>query len=536
MEEFPKDLLVKKASVAVDLDGCLAYQDTSKPFDPTVIGKPVPGMLRLVKLWIRRGKDVVIFTARAQDKKNIPHVKAWLKENGLEDLEITNKKTPEMEAFYDDKAVRVEKNTGIIKKVASTTTISSESNTSSDPASPAVMPSSEAYEPDLTASKPNTPTVPSEDTTIPTTGPESIAYALGKIDLDKVRETAMSDIRSGKKTRRPDAVRMLGYLEGFKRSGLHPEDLVLHSVPVIPPKFRPFSVSGDVFIPGSANELYRDLINVRDSHTELEKVLGEKGAASHRLGVYDAVKAVYGYGEPTSPKTRERAVSGFLRTLIGQGSPKGSFIQAKMISKNMDYVGRGVIGVDPNLGMDEIGIPMHTAWKLYAPHIQRRLVRSGIHPIDAVKMIKDKDPRARQQLEIEAREHPLMYSRAPSWHRFSVIGGYPKLIEGNAVMINPFVGTGLGADHDGDAINVHLPSTPEAVNDIKTKLLPSCMLFSIKDPDKVVPVPKQENILGMWTAQNRPAKHSYTFPSEAAALKAVHQGKVSLSDEVKISG
>lgn len=379
-------------------------------------------------------------------------------------------------------------------------------------------------------------TEPIQPAETPTTGPEAIAHALTRIDLDKVRQEAMADIRSGKKTHRPDAIKKIGYLEGFRRSGLHPGDLVLHSVPVIPPKFRPFSIAGDTFIPGDANELYRDLINVRDSHGELEQALGPEGAASNRLHVYDAVKAVYGYGDPVSPKTKERGVSGFLRKLVGAGSPKGSFVQAKMLGKNQDYVGRGVITVNPDLGMDEIGIPDEMAWKLYAPYIQRRLVRGGMHASDAVKLIRDRDARAETHLEAEMKERPVLYSRSPSWHKFNVIGGWPSRISGSAISINPFVGTGLSSDHDGDTVNLHLVSLPESVQDVKEKLMPSRMLFSTKNPDTLVPTPKQENILGLWTAQRRPAKQTHNFASEAEALKAIRQGKVSLSDEINLPG
>ena len=296
---------------------------------------------------------------------------------------------------------------------------------------------------------------PVSSAAIPTTGPESIAYALKRVDLGRVREQALSDIKSGKKTYRPDAIRLLGYLEGFKRSGLHPADLVINAVPVIPPKFRPFSVAGDTFLPGDANELYRDLINVRDMHGELEKVFGQAGAAANKLHVYDAVKAVYGYGEPVSPKTKERGVSGFLAHLIGSGSPKGSFMQAKVLAKNQDYVGRGVATVDPTLGMDEIGIPDEMAWKLYAPYIQRRLVRGGIHSSDAVKMIRDRDERASHHLDAEIAERPVIFSRAPSWHKFNVVGANVHRIKSSAIAVNPFVTTGSNLDFDGDSLDCY---------------------------------------------------------------------------------
>lgn len=368
---------------------------------------------------------------------------------------------------------------------------------------------------------------------IPTTGPEAIAYALNNLDLDHEEKEARSVVQRGLKTRRPAAVRKLGIIQGFKRSGIKPGDLMLKRIPVIPPQFRPYSVAGDTFVPGDANELYRDLINMVGVHKELETKLGPEGAASNKLRIYDAARAVYGFGEPTAPKTKERGVSGFLTKVTGV-SPKFSFWQRSLTSRTQDFVGRGVIGVDPDLGLDEIGIPESMAWKLYAPYIQRRLVRNGMSQPDAVKAVADKHPHARKMMEVEAKERPVMYSRAPSWHKFNVIGGYPKIIPGNTIMINSFTGTGLNADHDGDNVNVHLPSMHEAVEDVKNKLMPSKMLFSVKNRHDVLPVLKHESLWGGFSAQQRPAKQKHTFPDQAMALAAIKRGDVAMSDEVEI--
>jgi DNA-directed RNA polymerase beta' subunit len=369
----------------------------------------------------------------------------------------------------------------------------------------------------------------------PTTGPEAIAAALDKIDLDQVEQTALSDIRSGKKTRRPNAVKLLGYVQGFRRSNLHPRDLVISRVPVIPPPFRPYAVAGDTFVPGDANELYRDLINIKGVHQDLEQKVGPAGAAANRLHVYDAVKALYGFGEPVSPKTRERGVSGFLKKITGS-SPKFSFVQSKLLAHDQDFVGRSVIGVDPELHMDQIGVPDEMLWPMYSPYIQRRLVRSGMRLEDAVQAVKDRSPQAGAMLDDELQERPVMYSRAPSWHKFSTLGGWVKRVPGNTIMINPLVTTGMNADFDGDAINVHVPALDASVDDVKHKLMPSRQLWSIKSPDRVMPVLKQEQVLGLWTAQHRPARATHTFPSEGLALAAIRAGKVRLSDEIKIDG
>jgi DNA-directed RNA polymerase subunit beta' len=368
-------------------------------------------------------------------------------------------------------------------------------------------------------------------TEAPKTGPEAIEHALGKLDIDQLRAEHQGVIDSKKVSKRPRAVAVLNTLEGLDRNKLKPKDLMIHSIPVIPPAFRPFSVLGSTFVPGDANELYRDFMNIQDAHRDEVSTLGHVAASDSRLAVYDAAKALYGYGEPTSPKTKQRGVSGFLKTLTGS-SPKFSFFQRKLLSKPMDNVSRGTIAVDPELGLDEIGVPKDHAWSAYAPYIQRRLVQSGMSAPDALKNVKERSEHAFKALEQEVNVRPMVYSRAPSWHKFNVLAGHPKLIDGDTISINPLVTTGLNADFDGDAMNLHVPSHPDAVKEAYEKLLPSKMLWSIRDQDKVVPLPKHEAILALFAANHRAAKKAHHFPSKAEALAAIRSGQVSQQDEV----
>jgi ADP-ribose pyrophosphatase YjhB (NUDIX family) len=1175
------EALERAQVIAVDLDGTLAMDNT--PFDPAKVGDPIPEMMNRVKAWVGRGRTVVIFTARAADAKNVPAVKDWLKKHGLGDLEVTNEKRPDMHVFYDDKARRVEYNTGKMarfiterecrhwakqpdknspeytdwKQELDRITAELDAQCPSHPAKsssddinnegPKVGPSrdlaqdpavksaawNEAYYKELfqaqekaigdldklkaghfhwklscghnlgcrcgpsskyatrveldfpcckcweesntkkAAVKPKkvslqelldhkargqraeiikpastekwaseggfhcpenwdeitklstknfkvysgandwepattwaavdfhdhyqgkqrvwiqlnppkeildgskwdrdfghrvlnkwlhlanenrkarsaeleidsaswshedfvegakrlgadikdhgvlktewTP-VKSAATATPVaaaptmapalTGPEAIAYALGNLDLDQEEATAHDVIRRKLKSKRPDAVQKLGYIQGFRRAGIKPADLIINRVPVIPPQFRPYSLAGDVFIPGDANELYRDLINVAGVHKDLEKTLGPDAVKANKLRVYDAVKAVYGFGDPVSPKTKERGVSGFLKKLTGV-SPKfcyddqteiltrkhgwvlfadlkddtevatinpdtlafewqqpyaythdrylgqmvhvqvgkrsskmdllvtpnhrmwarkrtqnrtlteanikqgwavhpaaedifnrtrqhimtatpiwhgttqlpafaakwdpgvfaefvgwylsegwlhecgtisyvcqteanlpyceqlktlfqkiesygefvtiskyppaadrahasyqfnvrsnpalstwlrancgvgaegkrisreildwsksdletlwcaylkgdgnkrdpytkktddcplhrfrnpitdahvsfvtvsrmlfddltelafkigltvrrqtehpylypgqkeaynggitgrwfctsetervasfehydghvhccsvpngllvvrrngaavvsgNSYMQRKLLSKDQDFVSRGVVAVDPDLHLDEIGVPEDHAWKMYAPYIQRRLVRSGMPMEAAVRAIRDRTEHAQKMLEAEMKERPVVYSRAPAWHKFNTIGGWPKLVKGQTIMTNPLIAAGAGLDYDGDQMNIHVPSMPEAVDDVKNKLMPSKMLFSIKDREKVVPLPKQEQILGLYSAQKRPSQARFHFNSEKEALAAIHAGKVRMSDDIQYPG
>lgn len=374
-----------------------------------------------------------------------------------------------------------------------------------------------------------------EDDDAPQTGPEAIAYALSKLDMEQVKKEAKDTIKEGKKTKRPAAVALLRIAEGLERNGLTPEDYMITAVPVIPPKFRPFSAMGGSFIPGDANVLYKDLWDLMEAHNEEKSIFGDAHSGQSRLDLYDAVRSVYGYGDAVKPKTKAKDIKGFLSVLTGK-TAKHSFFQRKMLSKNQDSTGRSTIIVDPDYGIDEIGIPEKMAFKMYAPYIQRRLRMSGMSDMEALKSTRERDERARRALEKEMEVRPVVYSRAPAWHKFSVLSGNPKLIEGNAIKTNPFVAGGLGADYDGDTINVHVPASPAAVKEAYETLMPSTFPFSNRNQDNLVPLPKQEQILGLYTAATSPATAPINFASEQEAIAAIKSGKIPLSADITING
>lgn len=284
----------------------------------------------------------------------------------------------------------------------------------------------------------------------PQTGPEAIARALEKIDINEVEAKARDTIKNGKKTHRNAAVSLLKIVEGMKRNGQKPSDLMISKVPVIPPNMRPFSAQGGTFIPGDANVLYKDLQDILKSHKEEVSIFGEKNAGTSGLDLYDAVRSVYGYGEAVKPKTKAKGIQGFLHTLTGSTSKFG-FVNRKLLSKTQDSTGRSTIIVEPDYNIDEIGLPEPMAFKMYAPYIQRRLKMSGMSDSEALRHTKERDDMAKRALEKEMEVRPVVYSRAPAWHKFSILGGKPRLVEGNAIKVNPYVAKGQGADYDGDA-------------------------------------------------------------------------------------
>lgn len=370
----------------------------------------------------------------------------------------------------------------------------------------------------------------------PRTGPAAILHLLKGLDLKSLREQAEKDIKSGKVTRRDKAVKTLHVIDGLTRTGVRPDQLMIKRVPVIPPQFRPFATLGDSLVPGAANELYQDLFRQNDVHRRTLKELGNTGAQLTRINLLNAVRAAYGYGDPVSPKLQGRGTKGFLKQILGE-SPKFSWVQRKLLSKPMDSVGRGVITVNPDLDMDEISIPEEMAWELYGSHVQRRLVNStGMPAAQAFKAVADRSTEAKVALKQEMTPgigRPVIYSRAPAWHKFNTVSGWPKLHEGSNIAINPYVTAGLNADFDGDTINVNVPVLPASVEEAKKKLMPSQMRFSIRDQDTVMGSPKHEQVLGTFTASSRPSGKVHQFASRDEAIKAIDRGDVYAHDDVE---
>lgn len=318
---------------------------------------------------------------------------------------------------------------------------------------------------------------------VPLTGFSALEHAVNKLDKAALKETAMKELKSGKKTSRPQALKVLQVLEGLDKNELEPRDLMISKVPVIPPLYRPFAVQGDTFLPGDVNELYRDLIQYKDFHNQLHKDLGDEGTYDTKYNLYRAVRGVYGYEEPVNPKTKSRGVSGFLSQLLGGGNLKNSVFHKRLFSKTQDSISRGVITAAPELELDEIGIPQEMAWKMYGPYIQRRLLRSGMSSMSALQNVAERTSQAAKALEAEMKERPVVYSRSPAWWRFSVLSGHPVLTDGDNIQINSYVTSGLGADFDGDQVcNYVVFAVPKEKS---SDLLPYA-LTPLSDPGKIL--------------------------------------------------
>lgn len=289
------------------------------------------------------------------------------------------------------------------------------------------------------------------------------ATASKKTGLDRAIEEAQREVDSGKITKRQQAIPKLAFMKSLQRLNVKPSELMLSSYPVLPPAMRPVAVMGNTNTPlvADVNYLYREVMGAKENYEEMSKYTDD--VSNERLAIYDTLKAVAGLSDPAHPELREKRVSGLLKHITGKGGPKTGVVQRKLLSTNVDLVGRGVIIPDTNLSMDEIGIPENQAWDMFHTFVARDLRSRGMPMTQVLKEIRDKTPQAKQALMRVTEERPAVYSRAPVLHKYGVLGGKVKLVEGAALRVSPNVYGGLGADNDGDQqIGKIILSIPDA--------------------------------------------------------------------------
>jgi len=388
---------------------------------------------------------------------------------------------------------------------------------------------------DLTRNK-FTDIISGKETLNGATGPAAIATALKNINVTKELAQAREEIKSGKKTARDRAVRRLGYLKSAERLNISPADWVLTKVPVLPPSFRPVSVMGEKKLPlvADPNYLYKELWDSNKTLKDLTGQLDAEDLGDERLATYNAFKAVTGLGDPTNPKNQERNVKGILKHVFGS-SPKLGSVQRRLLGSTTDLVGRAVIAPDPDLDMDQVGLPENQAWTIYTPVLVRQLVRRGMSRQQAARAVEERSSPARQALLNEMDNGVVIINRAPTLHKYGVMASRPKLVKGDVLKVSPLVVGGFGADFDGDAMQYHLPITEAAKEEALEKMLPSRNLISAGSFQAHF-LPSQEYVGGLYEASARTDKNSkpQVFATKADAIKAYKQGRIGPGRRVEI--
>ena len=330
-------------------------------------------------------------------------------------------------------------------------------------------------------------------------GAEAIRKLLAEIDLDKLSNKLKKELEKASEQKKAKLVKRLDTVESFRLSGNRPEWMIMNVVPVIPPDLRPMvQLDGGRFATSDLNDLYRRVIN---RNNRLKRLL-ELGAPeiivrNEKRMLQESVDALIDNGRRGRPVTGagNRPLKSLSDLLKGK---QGRFRQ-NLLGKRVDYSGRSVIVVGPELKIYQCGVPKEMAVELFKPFVMKELVGRGIaHNIkNAKRMVERLRPEVWDILEDVIKDHPVMLNRAPTLHRLGIQAFEPVLVEGRAIKLHPLVCTAFNADFDGDQMAIHLPLSPEAQSEARYLMLSVNNLLKPQD-GKPVTVPTQDMILGAY--------------------------------------
>ena len=368
-------------------------------------------------------------------------------------------------------------------------------------------------------------------------GAESILELLRSIDLEKEYTDLRNELNDASGQKRTRIVKRLEVVEAFRHSGNRPEWMILTVLPVIPPDLRPMvQLDGGRFATSDLNDLYRRIIN---RNNRLARLL-ELGAPeiivrNEKRMLQEAVDALIDNGRRGRPVTGpgNRALKSLSDMLKGK---QGRFRQ-NLLGKRVDYSGRSVIVVGPEMKIYQCGVPKEMAIELFKPFVMKELVETGkAHNIkNAKKMVERLDPQVWDILEKVIKNHPVMLNRAPTLHRLGIQAFEPTLIEGKALKLHPLVCAAFNADFDGDQMAIHLPLTQEAQAECRFMLLSPNNLLKPSDGG-VVAVPSQDMVLGIYyitQARDGEPGEGMTFKSINEAFLAYESKYVTLHSKIR---
>ena len=369
-------------------------------------------------------------------------------------------------------------------------------------------------------------------------GAESIQELLRAIDLDKESEELKAELKNSSGQKRARIIKRLEVVEAFRNSENKPEWMIMDVIPVIPPDIRPMvQLDGGRFATSDLNDLYRRIIN---RNNRLRRLLDLNApdiiVRNEKRMLQEAVDALIDNGRRGRPVTGpgNRALKSLSDMLKGK---QGRFRQ-NLLGKRVDYSGRSVIVVGPELKIYQCGLPKEMAIELFKPFVMKELTASGrANNIKAAKkMVEKLEPEVWDVLEDVIKEHPVMLNRAPTLHRLSIQAFEPILVEGKAIKLHPLVCTAFNADFDGDQMAVHLPLTVEAQAECRFLLLSPNNLLKPSDGAPVA-VPSQDMVLGIYyltMEKDGDIGEGKFFKSKNEALLAYENKEITLHSKIKV--
>jgi DNA-directed RNA polymerase subunit beta' len=379
-------------------------------------------------------------------------------------------------------------------------------------------------------------------------GPKAFSKALKELNVDaemkkyqaqladpKVKETALNQANQQYK-----ALRVL------KELGHHPKDAwMIKAVPVMPPVYRPIATMPDGTVRSSPlNSLYRRLGMVNESLKNSDKAgVPWNTTLDTRAGLYQEVSNLFG----TTPKgkkaldldmrgtkeDRSKKLPGIIHMIAGE-SPKDGFFQDKLIGKKQDYTARATIVGDPNLSVDELGVPRKLAVELMRPMVVQRLIRMGKSSDQAHLMVSRRDPVALAALEEEVKHRPILMKRDPVLHQYGLVGQNIKLIDSEAIKVSPLVLPPIGGDVDGDTVSLYVPLSHGAIEEVR-RIVPSQRTISDSSGD-VLYTPSNESALSLYRSTLNRKKSNAVFANKEAAEEAFKKNKIDLDSVMHVKG
>ena len=367
-------------------------------------------------------------------------------------------------------------------------------------------------------------------------GAEAVKKLLQDLDLEQLSETLRAQLKDATGQKKAKIVKRLEVVDAFRLSGNKPEWMIIDVLPVIPPELRPMvQLDGGRFATSDLNDLYRRVIN---RNNRLKRLIQLNApdiiVRNEKRMLQEAVDALIDNGR------RGRAVTGAnnraLKSLSDLLKGKQGRFRQNLLGKRVDYSGRSVIVVGPELKIYQCGVPKEMAIELFRPFVMKKLVEDGhANNIKSAKKMVDKaSPAVWDALEFVIKEHPVMLNRAPTLHRLGIQAFEPVLVEGRAMKLHPLVCTAFNADFDGDQMAIHVPLSAEAQAEARILMLAANNLLKPSDGGAVA-VPTQDMVLGSYyLTYERDPQHdpdcSYNTTAEAAA--ALERGEVGLNDRI----
>ena len=368
-------------------------------------------------------------------------------------------------------------------------------------------------------------------------GAEALQQLLEDLELEATAERLREEIANSKGQKRAKLIKRLRVIDNFIATGSKTEWMVLDVIPVIPPDLRPMvQLDGGRFATSDLNDLYRRVINRNNRLARLQEILApEIIVRNEKRMLQEAVDALIDNGR------RGRTVVGAnnrpLKSLSDIIEGKQGRFRQNLLGKRVDYSGRSVIVVGPNLQIHQCGLPREMAIELFQPFVIHRLIRQGlVNNIKAAKkLIQHNDPSVWDVLEEVIESHPVMLNRAPTLHRLGIQAFEPILVEGRAIQLHPLVCPAFNADFDGDQMAVHVPLSLEAQAEARLLMLASNNVLSPATGQPII-TPSQDMVLGCYylTAENPDATkgEGHYFASMEDAIMAYEQGLVDLHAKV----